>query len=356
MELTKDIRINKYRVLADYKVKIAKSPFMSVLQLANEEGGLLTPEILFEELMQPLSLRACENLLIRLTSMEYFEEDYNGSIKKNEEEWFIENQNTYYKLTEFGRQSIETNDFYDKRNGLLEIWVTEENEFTPKIIKLTELKYDEDKKIETTKINYELADLINNTEVIKLKSGDFTIDKIEDQIKFLETSTETVIITFYDTYSEITLADFRANEIIKKSKALETILINEFQENYILTENIILTDFNIQDLSLVRNHIIETPFYRNTYFNAITIPNISVNPKNIKEAREWFENLLKKRVNKYFLSDEDYNAFENKIANEFQLYKDDLVNTISRQQLIDVFGKEDFYKKVKLETIDYLNY
>ena len=61
-------------------------------------------------------------------------------------------------------------------------------------------------------------------------------------------------------------------------------------------------------------------------------------------------------MNKYFLSDEDYNAFENKIANEFQLYKDDLVNTISRQQLIDVFGKEDFYKKVKLETIDYLNY
>lgn len=352
MKLTKEIHIDKYRVLADYKVKVAKSPFMSVLQLAKEEDGKLTPEKLYEHLMKPLSIKACDNLLIRLDSMGYF----NRNVTHEENRWSEKTEHVIYELSEFGRQSIETKDFYDKRNGLLEIWVADNNEFTSKIVKVSELPYDEDSKIETVKINYDLANLIKSTEVIKLKKEAFTIDNIENQIKFLESDKDTLTIIFDTNSYTAELADFRKGDQVEKQKVVESILEKEFQNNYLQEENIIFKDFDKQNLKLIRNHKIESPFYKNTYFNSITIANIAVSPKNAEDAKKWFETLLKKRVNKYFLSDIEYNLFETEIASEFQLYKEVLMNSISRQELIEAFGEEDFYKKAKLETIDYLNY
>ena len=339
MILTKDISINKYRVLADYKVKVAKSPFMSVLQLAQEEDGMLNSEVLYEKLMKPLALKACENLLERLSLMGYFDEI-----------------NDFYQLTDFGLHSIDNQDFYDKRNGLLEIWVAESNRFTQKIVKIEELKYDDDKKSKTQDIDYKLESLVNFKNVVQLNNGAFTLDKIEEQIKFLEEGEERLAIVLEETNYKIELANFSQYIKEEKQKVIASILESEYGNNYLSKEHIVLTDFKNNDLSLVRDHKIESPIYEETSFNAITIPNIIVSPKNREEAKSWFQAKLKRGVNKYFESDEEFIEYENKIANEFQLFKEELLNTISRHELIKMFGEEDFYKKAKLETIDYLNY
>ncbi|CAL2080177.1 conserved hypothetical protein [Tenacibaculum dicentrarchi] len=352
MKLTKNIHINKYRILADYKVKVSKSPFMSVLQLANEKGGILTPDVLYDQLMQPLAIKACENLLERLTSMNYFEAFFKYDL-------FDETEKKFHELTSFGEQSIETKDFYDKRNGLLEIWVAHDNEFTPNIVMIKELTSDKDKNNETNKIekiNNELKRLINNTKIISLKNNAFTIDEIESQIEFLESSYEKLSITLENNNSKIELAGFIKHKKENKQEVIASILINKFHNNYLPKENILLKDFNNQDISLIRNIKIEEPRFIETDFDSITIPNIKVSPKYLEDAKKWFEALLKQRVNRYFLSDEEFNQFENDIANKFELYKNHLINSINRQQLIEIFEEEDFYKKTKLETIDYLNY
>jgi hypothetical protein len=336
---TKDIGINKYRVLADYKVKVAKSPFMSVLQLAKDEDGMLNPEVLYEKLMKPLALKACENLLERLTLMGYFDEI-----------------NDSYQLTDFGLHAIDNKDFYDKRNGLLEIWVAESNMFTQRIVKIDEIKYDDDKKSKTQDIDYKLESLVNYKSVVQLNNGAFTLDKIEEQIKFLEKSEERLIIVLEETNYKIQLANFSQFIKEEKQKVITSILESEYENNYLPKEHVVLTNFDNNNLSLVRNHKIENPIYKETYFKTITIPNVTVSPKNREEAKIWFQAKLKQGINKYFESDEEFVKYENRIANEFQLFKEELSNTISRQQLIELFGEEDFYKKAKLETIDYLNY
>ncbi len=349
MKLTKNIHINKYRILADYKVKVSKSPFMSVLQLANEKGGILTPDVLYDQLMQPLAIKACENLLERLTSMNYFEAFFKYDL-------FDETEKKFHELTSFGEQSIETKDFYDKRNGILEIWTTEKNEFTSEIVKIEELPYDDDKNTETKRIDSHLNSLIKPEKIIKLNTGSYTIDKIESQIKLLKQAEENITIDFNTNNYTIKLVDFISYEKEDKQNIIESILINEFQNNYLPKENILLSYFNNQDTSLIRNIKIEEPIFRETIFNSTIIPNIKVNPKDLNDAKKWFEALLKQRVNRYFLSDEEFNQFENDIANKFELYKNHLINSINRQQLIEIFEEEDFYKKTKLETIDYLNY
>ncbi|WP_375241268.1 hypothetical protein [Polaribacter sp.] len=339
MILTKDISINKYRVLADYKVKVAKSPFMSVLQLAKDEGGMLNSEVLYEKLMKPLALKACENLLERLSLMGYFLEI-----------------NDSYQLITLGLNAIENKEFYDKRNGLLEIWVAESNMFTQRIVKIVELKYDDDKKSKTQSVDYQVESLVNNKNVVQLNNGAFTLDKIEEQIKFLEEDEERMTIVLEEMNYKVELADFSQYIKEEKQKVIASILESEFNSNYLQQEHIVLTDFKKNNLSLVRDHKIESPVFKETYFNAITISNVTVSPKNSDEAKSWFQAKLKQGINKYFESDEEFSEYENRIANEFQLFKDELSNTISRQQLIELFGEEDFYKKAKLETIDYLSY
>ncbi|MBE7697614.1 hypothetical protein [Tenacibaculum finnmarkense] len=348
MKLTKEITVNKYRVLADYKVKIKKSPFMAVLQLAYEQKQYkeLNAKILHENLLYPLSINACENLLIRMASMGYFKL-YDD--QENE-------QHLYYFLTEFGINAIVTKSFYSEKNGVLEIWTTEKNEFTSEIVKIEELPYDGDNKTETKRIDSHLNSLIKPEEIIKLNTGSYTIDKIESQIKLLKQAEENITIDFNTNNYTIKLVDFISYEKEDKQNIIESILINEFPNNYLPKENILLKEFNNQDISLIRNIKIAAPIFRETYFNSITIPNIKVNPKDLNDAKKWFEALLKQRVNRYFLSDEEFNQFENDIANKFELFDKELTNTISREYLINSFGKEDFYKKTKLETIDYLNY
>ncbi|MCD8404992.1 hypothetical protein LNI88_06555 [Tenacibaculum dicentrarchi] len=346
MKLTKEITVNKYRVLADYKVKIKKSPFMAVLQLAYEQEEELNAKILHENLLYPLSINACENLLIRMASMGYF--------KLYDEQ---ENEpHLYYFLTEFGINAIVTKSFYSEKNGVLEIWTTEKNEFTSEIVKIEELPYDDDNKTETKRIDSDLNSLIKPKEIIKLNTGSYTIDKIESQIKLLKQAEENITIDFNTNNYTIKLVDFISYEKEDKQNIIESILINEFHNNYLPKENILLKYFNNQDISLIRNIKIEEPIFRETYFNSITIPNIKVNPKDLNDAKKWFEALLKQRINRYYLSDEEFNQFENDIANKFELYKNHLINSINRQQLIEIFEEEDFYKKTKLETIDYLNY
>lgn len=339
MILSKYIYVNKYRVLADYKVKVTKSPFMSVLQLAKEEDNSLTPELLYENLMKPLALKACRNLLDRLTLMGYFE--------KTDEA---------YQITYFGLNSIDNKDFYDKRTGLLEIWIAEKNKFTQEIVKIKEIQFDNDKNNTTQKIDSTLKDLVDYKNVIKLKNGAFTLDNIELQVKLIEESTEQLTITLKESNYKIELANFLEIRKKDKQKIIESILINEFHSNYLTKENILLKYFNNQDISLVRNLKIEDPIFIETSFNSITIPDIKISPKDLNDAKKWFEAKLKQGINKYFESDEEFNQYENEIANKFLLFKEELLNTVSRQQLIEMFEEEDFYKKAKLETIDYLSY
>ena len=67
MKLTKNIQTKVFEVLAEYKVKESNAPYIAILQFAVENEGIITPEFLREEMLKPMSVKACENLLKRLS-------------------------------------------------------------------------------------------------------------------------------------------------------------------------------------------------------------------------------------------------------------------------------------------------
>lgn len=105
-----------------------------------------------------------------------------------------------------------------------------------------------------------------------------------------------------------------------------------------------------------RNIKIERPKINDTHFNPIIIEAVKLSPKNGIDAKIWFKALLIQNINKYFFSEKEFNEFANSIAEQFTLYNEELKNSLSRYDILEEIDEKDFYRKTKLETIDYLNY
>ena len=70
--LRKNEQVEIYQVELALKEKTKQSPFIAVLILAQEQGEI-TAETLKDYLLHTLPIRACNNLLIRLTQQGYLE-------------------------------------------------------------------------------------------------------------------------------------------------------------------------------------------------------------------------------------------------------------------------------------------
>lgn len=360
MKLKKDLKVNIYEVIADYKVKQKNAPFIAILQFAEENNGTIEPSLLREVLLSPLSEKACENLLERLTKMGYFEknvdnydDDYDDyDDYKNEE---INESN--YQLTTLGYVSALNEEFYEPRNGLLKLYVTEGSRFIEqKIVKIEEYTYDPDRDKLPTNLNNKLT-LLQSSTIINLKNDSFILDKFEDKCKILKDKTEQFILNAKENFSILTILDFEKNEDYSEQSIIKELLKNEFAENYLPEELILKIDFNHNKLHLQRDIQINKPLFESAFFKPINIPDVKVNPKTIQGGKAWHSALLKEQINKYFLSDNEFTEFSNKIANKFELYHSQLQNITTRQKFASKLNdKTDFYKKAKLETINDLSY
>lgn len=348
MELKKNIKVKVYEVIADYKVKIENAPFIAILKFAEESGGIIFPSYLYNNLLFPLSEAACENLLYRLANMGYF------TILK---EVGYENE---YHLTDIGYQSAQNEEFYDQRNGLLKLYVAEENEFIPqRIVKILEISIskDADREADSQNLNEELKSLRNSGNTIRLNNKSIILTDFEEKCKVLKLQNEKLTFIAKEDVSTIKVLDFEAIYDFNKATLTNKLLENEYDYAYDTSKGVLYVKFNPNNLSLFRNISIKKPIINRTAFESVEVKNVRVSPEDIENAIEWHTALLKEKINKYFLSDNDFFEYANKIANEFELFKDELHNTINRKEFAKKLSSEgNFYKAAKLETIDFLNY
>ncbi len=362
MKLTKDIKVKAYEVLADYKVKVKKSPFIAILKFANENGGKITSEQLYNDFLQPLSKKACENILERLVNMGYFEKEksvfsFTGRLPENERDFHNQSLEWNYKLTVLGQHSAEQEEFYEERNGILKIFLADNEFIEQKIVKIEEVNRP-DSFEEKDLRNISKTDLseLQNTKVV-LESGTFIIENFKEKCRVFKSEQKQFILQTRDVDSLIKLMDFTTT-ISKTSKEVRNeILRNEFGNDFLEIEQLLKVNFNPKNLSLELNKPILKPKINKTTFNRVKLENIKLSPKNKKDAYKWFKALIIQKIYKYFLSETEFKEFTNKIAQEFELFDKELKNSISREDIIQELDNEkDFYKKAKLETINYLHY
>lgn len=355
MELTKNIQIKVFEVLAEYKVKENNAPYIAILKFAYENGGIITPKFLREKMLKPMSVKACENLLKRLSKAGYLD------IEKNhfEKEEFSEHiKNTQFILNDFGENAAKKEEYFKPKKGVLKVHIIEDIEFADQqIVKIEEYDYDPDKEHTTVEINDELLNYQDVNRTFTLKNGKFILEKFNKQIKVLEKQDVELIVEANIKNSRVKILDYQKNLEMNMDEIKEMILINYFTEAYDTKNKLLKVSFETSNLSLVRDQDIQNPKVSNTFFNPLILKNIDVSPINISEAKQWFFEMVKQHIDRYFFTDKEFSDFANSIAERFLLFSNKLKGSLSVKEMISKLDDfRDFYKKAKLETINYLNY
>lgn len=352
MKLTKKINIDVYQVKAEYKVKVENAPFIAILQLA-QEHEVITPELLKEELLHPLSKAACKNILSRLERMGYLEE-HSLEISILSGYNTIKNQMT---LTELGKYAAEKEEYYQQRMGLIEIHVAENNEFiSDRIVKMVEVREENFDSKKLMNFPSELSDLANG-KIIPLRSKSIGIDEVEKKCFLKIKNKAELSLSIENSKIIVKVEDYEKVIDTTEEECRNEILENEFKKKFDTKLQAVKVKFDSGNLLFKRKVSIKKPLFQNTIFDAFELKNVEFTPATSQDAYDWYFELVKIRIGKYFLNDQEFENFSTEIANLFLNHSTDLKGTLSRSKMISILSdKNDFYTKSKLETIDYLNY
>lgn len=375
--IKKSESIELYQLKLTLKEKVKQNPFIAVLMLAQElfdnESEYINSEILREKLLPVFPLKSCQNLLKRLSYEGYFDEvwDYNGELIKVSKEDFIKSDYKSFQqksdfvgfvLTELGEQSAEEKSYWIGENGIYNVYVSQSNLMSQRIIKIEKVERSEDdrngNKISETP--YIITDYQN--EILKIKDKECLIEEIDKKCFKLNPLDCTLEICAKDNECKLTIgkgnqeffnSPFEINEIDLK----EALLKNAEELHYDIDKKALLMHFDADNLSFFRTVKLNKPVFKNHRFDTVSIEQVLSLPINQNEAIKWYWSLLVNNIHSYFLSDEEFYIFSKQILEPFSQHYPN-IKAPSRQKCIQYLEDKPniFYQTAKIETIDYLNY
>ncbi len=191
--LRKNEQVEIYQVELALKEKTKQSPFIAVLILAKEQGEI-TAKTLKDYLLPALPIRACNNLLIRLTHQGYLEKKRQQNFRNNIWE---EDENDYndsiFTLTELGEQSAVDKSFWVGEKGVYNIYISHSNLLNQQIIKIEKVDRSEDDRNGNRITRTPHFILQYHNQILNLNKKEIRIEEIEDkcfQLKSLDCTLE----------------------------------------------------------------------------------------------------------------------------------------------------------------------
>ncbi len=365
--LRKTEQIEIYQVELALKVKTKQSPFIAVLILAQEQGEI-TAETLKNYLLPTLPIRACNNLLIRLTQQGYLVKKRQQNFRNNiwdHSFYDEEDENDYngsvFKLTKLGEQSAIDMSFWVGEKGIYNVYISHSNLLNQLIIKTEKVERNEDDRNGNRIIRTPNFISQYHNQILNINKKEIRIEEIEDkcfQLKPLECSLEIeakeddAIIRIIKEKQTLFQSSFEINE----SELKEELLSNTNEFDYDQNKKVVLSEFNQDNISFNRKIKLTNPYFQNNQFDSVEIENVAFIPSNDQNAELWLNEILFKGIDKYFLDEKTFNEFTaNKAKPILEYYN---LRLPTRKQLIQTFAEREnaFYQIAKLETIDYLNY
>jgi hypothetical protein len=363
--LRKAEQVEVYQVVLALKEKTKQSPFIAVLILAQEQGEI-TAETLKDYLLPTLPIRACNNLLIRLTQQGYlknkrqqiFRNDIWGRSSYDEDE--IDYNNSIFTLTELGEQSAIDKSFWVGEKGIYNVYVSHSNLLNQQIIKMEKVDRNLEDDRNVNRQNTPRFVLEYQNQILNINKREIRIEEIEDkcfQLKPLECLLE---IETKEDDAVIRIKEkqilFQSSFEINEHELKEELLSNTNEFEYDKNKKVVLSEFNQDNLSFNRKVKLRNPYFRNNHFNSVEIENVRIIPSDKRNAELWLNEILFKGIDRYFLDEKTFNEFTaNKAKPILEHYS---VELPTREQLKQTIAKREnaFYQTAKLETIDYLNY
>lgn len=358
IKLQKTETIDVYQVELCRNTREKESPFIAILIYAKEL--LLNDELIFahdvrDNLFPILKEGACENLLERLSDLNYFTEEWDGNPEEDNAEFLG------YRLTNFGEKCAQDKAFWVGEKGLYKLYVASSPFINQRIILVEESK---------DKINDESASLVPKiitsyeNKIIELNGIEVQLTNIENKCYQMESAKLKLEILANETGIKIQLVkeekiiyenDAIGNDKITADEILSEILENTNEHHYDKNNKAVKVYFDKSNLQFNRDIVIRRPEFNDFEFEPIKIGSMKVIPIDRENAVKWYYELLIRNINYYVLSETEFDQYALKQIEYLKQYFD--IKPVSREMLLKEHQiANHFYKKAKLETIDYLSY
>jgi len=342
MKLQKTEQLDVFQLSLTLKRKTKSSPFIAILILAQEQDGI-SPISLQQNLLKPLPLKSCANLLKQLEKQGYLESNYGN-------EFF---------LTELGEKNAVDKSFWIEEKGMFDIYISYSSLIPQRIVKVEPSAKGESNGTSCSLPNALVENfgkhlLLNNVEIqIEAFEGYCQSKGNEDcllEILSEDTGTSLKLLKkneghFYKTDLEIT-----------KSVLIDQLLSNSSGVTYDLNKRAVLAKFSKDNVSFLRKVKINNPFYNGIRFDPIELEAIAHIPIDNANGYLWYWELLYKNCSKYLFDEETFNHFITDQAKQIKAHYE--IEMPTRSELIQIFLKREdaFYQIAKLETPNILTY
>jgi len=365
-------------MLLEIEKKVEDRPYIAILKRADEVGGEITPSMVRSDLLVSLPLKACENLLYRLTDLGYFEEVEEAGVKRERNlngQHGQDGQEPVFRITDKGRESAQTKTFWQPEKGAYMVYKSKSPLIThligQSIIQIIRHRSDKGEQRNTSDI---LKKDLNKTIKVLNQEGK------EEEIRIIGFEEKCLSYGQVDTILEIKVDENEALIKIKPKKNKENVeksddilgkfstqlreeevrdalLAGEFGDSYDKHKKVVRIPFSPEDLSWIRKVDIQKPIYEGVEFERVELEGVRFIPSDEEQARMWVEEWLLRNVDEYFWSDEEFQAYlHKKLGIIFEFYPQ--LGGVTRKEMIDRLSKRQnsFYSIAKLEAANYLSY
>lgn len=342
MKLQRTEQLDVFQLSLTLKRKTKSSPFIAILMLAQEQDGV-SPISLQQNLLKPLPLKSCANLLDLLAKQGYLETNYG-------DEFF---------LTDFGEKSAVDKSFWIEEKGMYNVYITNSSIIPQDIVKIEPVLKEKGKG---SILNVPSNIMQSLGQQLTIKGKEIMIEDFEEIC--LNKGKEGYILEIIakDTASTLSLFDKNSKDIyqtdleITKSELTDQLLSNSIGVTYSSNKKAVLVKFNKDNVSFLRKVKISNPLYSSISFEPIELEAIAHIPINQENAYSWYLELLYKNCSKYLFDEETFNQFTAENAKLIKAHYE--IEMPTRSELIQIFLKREdaFYQIAKLETPNILTY
>jgi len=365
-------------MLLEIEKKVKDRPYIAILIRAYEAGGEITPSMVRSDLLVSLPLKACENLLYRLTDLGYFEE---AGVKRERNlngQHGQDGQEPVFRITDKGRESAQTKTFWQPEKGAYKVYKSKSPLITrligQSIIQITPPNRSDKREQQNYSSKAVLEkDLDKSLKILNQEEHHEEIRIIGFEEKCLSYSQvdTTLEIEVYENEAAIKIKPKENKENVDKSEDIlgkffaplreeevrDALLAGKFGDSYDKYKKVVRTPFSPEDLSWIRKVDIQKPIYEGVEFERVGLEGVRFIPSDEEQARMWVEEWLLRNVDKYFWSDEEFQAYlHKKLGIILEFYPQ--LGGVTRKEMIDRLSKRQnsFYSIAKLEAANYLSY
>jgi|GEM_PF-1943040 len=373
--LKKEERLELYLMLLEIEKKVKGQPYIAILMRAREAGGEITPSMVRSDLLVSLPLKACENLLYRLTDLGYFEKAGVKRERNLDGQHGQDEQEPVFRITNKGRESAQTETFWQPEKGAYMVYKSK----SPLIARLIGQSI-----IQITRHRSDKGEQRNTSDVLKQDFNKpikaLNQEGREEKIRIIYFEEKCLSYGQVETILEIKVDENEAvikikpkenKENVEKSEDIlgkfftplreeevrDALLAGKFGDSYDKYKKVVRTPFSPEDLSWIRDVHIEKPVYEGVEFAPVQLEGVRFIPSDEEQARMWVEEWLLRNVDEYFWSDEEFQAYlHKKLGFILEFYPQ--LGGVTRKEMIDRLSKRQnsFYSIAKLEAANYLSY